>query len=99
MDERIIWVYLIEALEGMQYLHANDVLHRGRTNTWAKNLLSCRSACICPPRCQWAIPGVLAHDATQSHEPAKAFLRKPRNARFLSPPVMCTQISSPPTAF
>lgn len=30
MDERIIWVYLIEALEGMQYLHANDVLHRGR---------------------------------------------------------------------
>lgn len=29
MDERVIWVYLIETLEGLQYLHENEVLHRG----------------------------------------------------------------------
>lgn len=40
IDERVIWVYLIQILEGLKALHERNVLHRG-TCPHSPTLLAC----------------------------------------------------------
>jgi len=31
IDERVIWVYLIQMLEGLKALHEKNIMHRGKS--------------------------------------------------------------------
>lgn len=34
IDERVIWVYLIQMLEGLKALHEKNIMHRGAPICW-----------------------------------------------------------------
>jgi NIMA (never in mitosis gene a)-related kinase len=38
IDERVIWVYLIQMLEGLKALHEKNILHRGMPIEYITNM-------------------------------------------------------------